>query len=375
MNEDRTNLTETFAAHEHLAPDAEAVLTRASEIARSYNRRRWAVRATGGAVLSAGIVAGSIALPGSFGHSSPARGSSRTVLSPAGAPTASPTPTSAPTYTTAQEMNAFFAAGYDYTDAQALAKLWNDTGSTNSIKAEAGQKLLEGQTLPVKPTATPESPANKDVNAFFAAGYSYDDAVTLSKTWHDSSYQAKAEGGKKLLAGETLPIPPSGPKDPSAGTADVVTGSSGATGAMTEAQARAIKEKLALGKGDVTTVAPNSSSDDGETPAQAAYFGAGYDYNDAVSLGKLWNQSDISAIKTEAGQKLLDGETLPIKPSSGPVEVISAKTTAEVNAFFNAGYTYNDAVKLGKLWNEDSWHAKADGGQKLMDGQTLPIAP
>jgi hypothetical protein len=371
MNEDRSPLTETFAAHEHLAPDAEAVMAKASQIARSYQRRRWAVRATGGAVLSAGIVAGSIALPGSFGHSSPNGRNSATALSVGAAPTTSPT--TAPTYTTAQEMNAFFAAGYDYTDAQSLAKLWNDTGSINSIKAEAGGKLLEGQTLPVKPTATPESAENKDVDAFLAAGYTYDDAVTLSKTWNDSSYQAKAEGGKKLLAGETLPIPPSGPKQPNAGSA--VAGLDSSSSAAKAAKAKAfLMAHGKLGKATKDVVVP-SIQDDAESPALNAYFGGGYDYNDALSLGKLWNETDINAIKTEAGQKLLDGQTLPIKPSSGPVEVISAKTTAEVNAFFNAGYTYNDAVKLGALWNEDSWHAKADGGQKLLDGQTLPIAP
>jgi hypothetical protein len=366
MNEDRTQLAETFAAHEHLAPDAESVLARASQIARSYNRRRWAVRATGGAVLSAGIVAGSIALPGSFGHSG---GSSTTVLNAAADPTTSPT--SAPTYTTAQELSAFFAAGYDYSDAQQLATLWNDTGSINSIKAEAGEKLLEGQTLPVKPTGQPESAENSDVAAFFAAGYTYDDAVTLSKTWHDSSYQAKAEGGKKLLAGETLPIPPSGPKDPSAGSSLVVV-----PGSASAAKTKALfLSRAKQAKGGRAVVVANGQTSDGESPALDKYFASGYDYNDALSLGKLWNQTDVNQIKTEAGQKLLAGDTLPVKPSGDAAEVIPAKTTAEVNAFFNAGYTYNDAVKLGQLWNEDSWHAKADGGQKLMDGQTLPIAP
>jgi hypothetical protein len=367
MIEDTDQLNETFAAHEHLAPDAAEVLARAHGIARSYHRRRWAVRATGGAVLSAGIVAGSIALPGSLGHSS----STKTVssITPAG----QVSPSAAPTYTQAQELAAFFAAGYDYTDAQQLATLWNETGSINSVKADAGLKLLEGQPLPVQPSGTPESPVNKDVSAFFAAGYTYDDAVSLSKLWHNSSYQAKVEGGKKLLADEPLPIQPSGPKDPAAGSDTVV--SSGAKGSA-EAKARAlsIQSKLLQAKGQVAVV-PSGQSDDGESPALDKYFASGYDYNDAVKLGQLWNQSDINQIKTEAGQKLLDGQTLPIQPSEPPAEVISAKTTAEVNAFFNAGYTYNDAVKLGQLWNEDSWHAKADGGKKLMDGQTLPIAP
>ena len=47
------------------------------------------------------------------------------------------------------------------------------------------------------------------MDAFFAAGYDYDDAVQLAKLWKKAdAYQAKVEGGKRLLAGETLPIKP-----------------------------------------------------------------------------------------------------------------------------------------------------------------------
>jgi hypothetical protein len=45
MNEDTNQLREAFAAHEHLAPDADDVLVKAQAIARSIHRRRWAVRA------------------------------------------------------------------------------------------------------------------------------------------------------------------------------------------------------------------------------------------------------------------------------------------------------------------------------------------
>ena len=53
------------------------------------------------------------------------------------------------------------------------------------------------------------STTDADVNAFFAAGYTYDDAVTLSKMWSISdTYQVKVDAGQKLLAGQTLPIKP-----------------------------------------------------------------------------------------------------------------------------------------------------------------------
>ena len=47
------------------------------------------------------------------------------------------------------------------------------------------------------------------MGAFFAAGYDYADAVKLAKLWHTvDPYHAKIEGGKRLLAGQTLPIKP-----------------------------------------------------------------------------------------------------------------------------------------------------------------------
>ncbi len=93
MNEDTNQLTETFSAHEHLAPDAAEVLAEAHGIARSYQRRRWAVRATGGAVLGAGLVVGGIALPGRIGQSNPSGSGGTTVLTTADDPTPTPTPT------------------------------------------------------------------------------------------------------------------------------------------------------------------------------------------------------------------------------------------------------------------------------------------
>ena len=50
-----------------------------------------------------------------------------------------------------QALSAYFAAGYDYNDALALAQLWHMSGDPSAIKAEAGRRLLAGQALPFKP--------------------------------------------------------------------------------------------------------------------------------------------------------------------------------------------------------------------------------
>lgn len=304
MNDRIDELSETFEAHEYLAPDAATVLERANAIARVYCRRRRAARATGASVLGAGLVASVATFPrwewhgvsgGGVNAVQPASGGGTRSASGTGSASSTPsaslgasstpresssatsTPSVSPTaraYTEQQELYEYFADGYDYNNAVALASLWKQT-DIGQVKASAGLKLLEGASLPVTPNGTPATPSERALNAFFTAGYDYNDAVTLGTLWHETDIgQVKADAGQKLLAGQTLPISPSTPTAPS-------------------------------------DSAPASSADD---PALAAYFAAGYNYNDAVTLGKLWHESDIGLVKADAGRKLLDGQTLPIAP-------------------------------------------------------------
>jgi hypothetical protein len=366
MFEENELLTDAFVAHTQAIADTDDVLAKVDALARTHRRNRWAVRATGASLVTAGLVVGAIALPGlvSSGHNG------STVLSTAGHGAKAQT-SSTGGYSTDQDENAFLNAGYDYQDAQHLAKLWSET-NIGQVKAEAGAKLLAGEKLPVKPSGQPVPAENTGVSAFFADGYTYNDAVKLSKIWHVSSYQAKIKGGKELAAGKTLPVEPSGPKDPAAGSV-------GATSISPAGKAAMARKLSLLKKAGKVIAVPNGDSStagsDAMSPALTKYFDAGYDYNNAVDLGKIWHQTDISKIKSEAGQKLLDGETLPVKPDSTPAPPDNAADDQAVTTFFNDGYGYNDAVKLGKIWNVDSYHAKIEGGKKLEAGQTLPVSP
>ena len=303
MHESIDSLSDTFAAHENLAPDAGDVLERANALARIYCRRRRAAQATGASVLGVGLVAGTVALPrvawrapshtgGTVAHAAsggglpvlagpPSTPSTSPTMSPTPSATATPTPTITPrVYTQQQEFDAYFAAGYDYNNGLQLAALWKTT-DVATAKAAAGLKLLEGEALPVMPSGTPETPQEKALGAFFNAGYDYNDALTLGTLWHETDVtQIKTEAGQKLLDGQPLPIVPSTPL-----TSDqpVVPGSA-------------------------------SPNDTAQSRALDAYFAAGYNYNDALTLGTLWHESDVTQIKAEAGQKLLDGQTLPIAP-------------------------------------------------------------
>jgi hypothetical protein len=217
VTEYNEQLREAFESHEHLAPDPAAVYARVQDLARTYKRRRRSAQAAGGAVLGAGLIAGAVNLPALL----PARpGGNVTVVAPGAAPAASsPAPKTylsmSPSELKLQkEWDAYFGAGYGYNDALKLAKIWHSKAEIGAVKAEAGRRLLAGERLPIKPG--PEDPGtgtstkeDAQLNAFFAAGYDYNDALKLAKLWKKAdAYAAKVEGGKRLLAGDTLPIRP-----------------------------------------------------------------------------------------------------------------------------------------------------------------------
>jgi cytochrome c556 len=329
MNENTDQLRSAFMAHEALAPDPGPVYARAQELARKYRRRRLGVQAAGGAVLGAGLIAGGLALPG--------HGSRQPVVVQAAGQSGATTPPSPAELQ--KDLDAYFAAGYDYNNAVKLAAIWHikipADRNLDPVKAEAGRRLLAGQTLPVKPNVkiTPVDPkVQAEVDAFFHAGYTVDDAVALAKLWKDKTpYDAKVEGGTKLLAGEKLPIKP---------------GSSPSSGNQDDAQL-------------------------------AAFFNAGYTYADAVKLAKMWKDKKVYDAKVDAGRRLLAGQVLPIPPSGEkPTPGGDDAEAKDLNAFFSAGYDYKDAVRLAKIWkSKTAYDAKVEGGKRLLAGQTLPFAP
>jgi hypothetical protein len=277
VTEHADQLREAFKTHENQTPDAVAVYARVQELSTKYKRRRRSLQAAGGVALAGLAVAGVVAvprlLPGNAENTS-------TASLPAGA-----VPASAP--------------------ATAI------------------------------PTLSPQD-LQKALDAYFAAGYDYEDAEKLAVLWHfkESEFvKVKGEAGRRLLAGETLPFPAT-PNPPE-------------------------------------TEAPV----DPQVEAQyAAYFGAGYTWDEAVKFAKLWHLKDPSDAKLAAGKKLLAGETLPIKPK--PANVKAAKEEKQVEAFFKKGYDVDDAIKLAKIWHlKDAYAAKVEGGKRILAGQTLPLQP
>ena len=282
MNDPGEQLREVFEAHEALAPDPAAVYARVQELARIYKRRRRGAQAAGTAVLGAGLIAGAIQLPSMVaGLSGDARVAGVAGVAAPAEPSGSAAPSvagSGPQSDFDKDLAAYFAAGYGYDDAVQLAALWHTGQDIGLVKAEAGRRLLAGETLPITPHPNPSGPTTPDpaasadeaaVRAFFDAGYVWDDAVQLAQLWKlaDPS-QAKILAGKRLEAGQTLPIKP------------------------TPANVAAAKESIAIGK----------------------FFAAGYTYDDAVKLADLWKLPDAYSAKVAGGEKLLAGQSLPFGP-------------------------------------------------------------
>nr|WP_221374281.1 hypothetical protein [Actinoplanes polyasparticus] len=269
---DRNQLREAFESHEHNTPDPSAVYARVQELSQKYKRRRRGAQIAAGGVLGAGLIAGAINLP------------------------------------------AFLPA--------------NNAANNTAAGVPAA--------APASPSADPEKQRDAQLEAYYDAGFGYDDAGRLAKIWKlsdDNRVAVKAEAGRRLLLGETLPIKPQ-PDAP-------------------------VEEETTRPMDDARFT---------------AFFNAGYTWTEAEKLAKIWKIADPSDAKLEAGKRLLAGQELPVKPTAEGVK--EALTSKRVSKFFDTGYDVEDAVKLAKLWNlKDAWSAKVEGGKRLLAGQTLPIQP
>jgi len=167
------------------------------------------------------------------------------------------------------------------------------------------------------------------LEAFARAGFDDDDAVLLSRLWSlagsGPARQAKIVGGDKLLNGGTLPIEHG-----------------------------------------------RTASEVSRDAADEAYLANGYDYDDAVTLARLWQKEDIGEVKALAGQQVLDGLRLPGVPYHAPQNA----SAVQLLAFFESGYTYEDAVRLARRWGHGRtpYDVKVRVGDLILAGRPVPRA-
>ena len=174
--------------------------------------------------------------------------------------------------------------------------------------------------------------------AFWDAGYTALDLEALAELWQVDAAEAEVAAGTAILKGEMLPIAPN-------------------STAVDEADPAAAADAAA------------------DTVRIMAFWDAGYTFEDLGVLTDLWQMEPIEA-KAIAGQMILDGEALPIEPGSTPLADPEAYQEGQrYIAFWDAGYTFEDATVLAELWALDVNETKATAGQMILDGQALPIPP
>lgn len=154
-NEDR--LREAMEDHEYLAPDQVAVWARVELLARIYRRRSAIARSAGSVVLGAGLVAGLVQMHSFIqgGVERPPATTAPVAAPPPSSPAAS-SPPPAPVTSSAhvdpdlKRTDAYFEAGYGWDEAVRLARLWRLKDPADA-KIEAGRRLLAGEQLPLRP--------------------------------------------------------------------------------------------------------------------------------------------------------------------------------------------------------------------------------
>ena len=182
--------------------------------------------------------------------------------------------------------------------AAAVAALAVGVPAVDSVVGRTGAPTT---SLSPATTATPSSHHDRDrasrqgqdatqlgaEEKFLASCYTWADAEVLAERWRSPSVQeAKATAGRMLIAGQSLPVQPSG-------------GGAIAAGGPVPGQ---------------DCDAPSQQQED----FVLEFTNQGYTWADAEELASLWGSPDTLSAKVEAGERLSRGAPLPITPGSTP---------------------------------------------------------
>ncbi|PRY14141.1 hypothetical protein [Kineococcus rhizosphaerae] len=94
-----------------------------------------------------------------------------------------------------------------------------------------------------------------------------------------------------------------------------------------------------------------------------------------VAGGAVWAGTGRSAPPAPAAPAQTTTAAVPDPAPTPDPGLTPDPDQSALDEYFAAGYDYDDAVRLGKIWNVDFYEAKIRGGRELIAGQTLPVAP
>lgn len=107
--------------------------------------------------------------------------------------------------------------------------------------------------------------------------------------------------------------------------------------------------------------------------AMQAYADAGYTFDDAVALSRDWGVPDVFQTKVKAGSFLVEGTPLAAAPNADPSAADGLSDDQLAQLFLDSGYTVDDAVMLAQNWGVDSGLAKVKAGRELKTVGVLPF--
>lgn len=256
--------------------------------------------------------------------------------------------------------------------------------SAAPVGAQVGEETspLEELGVPVVvPAPTFSSTLTREermasVAAYQASEYAYGDATVLSDYWAmDGAYQAKVKAGSLLLDGYDLPFASRDAAHQAYVSSDLTWADSIALGdywGIESTYEMRIKAGFWLLDGFDPLVVLEDPGPDADALAVDTFFAVGYDYDDAVALADYWGLETAYDAKIKAGFELKAGVQLPAVAQPSPPDDITLETL-QLDAFFNAGYDYDDAIALAEYWGEaTSYDAKIKAGTAIKAGIALP---
>lgn len=105
-----------------------------------------------------------------------------------------------------------------------------------------------------------------------------------------------------------------------------------------------------------------------------AYLDAGYSYDDALALAQRWGlDQDFYRVKVKAGQTLREGVPLAAGPFADRGAADGYPDDQLADLFLESGYSFEDATVLAEEWGVEVGEAKVKAGRELKVVGALPF--
>lgn len=269
---------------------------------------------------------------------------------------------------------------HGYTDAERLAASWGLAGPEEA-KDKIAYLYTQGRSAEVVAALGSAAPVdNRGLRAFHESAYTYCDARLIAESWRVDIDEAKSIIGEKVInrhedaLADSLALARASISCTWADVPHSYADAERLARAWGLASAADAKDKVAYlytqgrSREVLQQLSQTESAPQPQDPrALAAFERSAYTYCDAKLIGALWNIGIFEA-KAEIGQKILNGygENLPDF-------LVEARRRASCD-FADSGLSYADAEKLASVWVVSVEQAKIKVATYYTNGQSAIVA-